>query len=214
MLLNYPLFTIHFRSWRSYVRRIARTPQSQDHLLSSPWRHPQAHPHDIAASLAGAPQNAQRTALAAFAGFPEPLLPGLVEARLWRLADAEGWYAPPERVRRIAKLAVWEYCEPPRCGECEGRMIVYTPPAKGMLGLPSNAGIGGQAQPGKCEACNGSGYGRIRASQLCDVLGVSLGEWQGVWRYRYDRAYGIVAGWGADALRHLHRRLGDEVDSG
>ncbi|MGI8425030.1 MAG: hypothetical protein ACR2M4_00190 [Actinomycetota bacterium] len=117
---------------------------------------PELTPHDIAAGLAGAPKNAQRTALAAFAGFPEPLLPGLVEARLWRLANAEGWYAPPEQVRRIARIAVWEYCEPPRCGECEGRMIVYTP------------------QPGKCEACNGSGYGRIRASQLCDVLGVSL----------------------------------------
>lgn len=150
---------------------------------------PELTPHDIAAGLAGAAKNAQRTALAAFAGFPEPLLPGLVEARLWRLAKAEGWHASAEQVRRIAKLAVWEYCEPPRCGECEGRMIVYTP------------------QPGKCEACNGSGYGRIRAHQLCDAIGVSLGEWKSKWRYVYDRAYAIVAGWGSTALAHLARRL-------
>jgi len=156
---------------------------------------PELTPLDIAAGLAGAPPNAQRTALAAFAGFPEPLLPGLVEARLWRLAKAESWRAGDERLGRIAKIAVWEYCEPPRCGECEGRMIVYTP------------------QPGSCPACNGSGYGRIRASQLCDAIGVSLGEWKGVWRYRYDRAYGIVSGWGSTALSHLARKL-SKADEG
>lgn len=155
---------------------------------------PELTPLDIAAALAGAPRNAQRTALAAFAGFPEPLLPGLVETRLGRLADAEGWRVDEGRMRKIAKLAVWEYCEPPRCWECEGRRIVYTP------------------QPGNCEACNGSGYGRLRASQFCDAIGVSLGEWKGVWRYRYDRAYAIVSGWGSTALAHLHRRLSDEVD--
>ncbi|MDQ3565727.1 MAG: hypothetical protein M3436_16985 [Pseudomonadota bacterium] len=174
-------------------------------------------PLDIAAGLAGAPQNAQRTALAAFAGFPEPLLPGLVEARLWRLAKLEGWknsrevdsgevdsesavhyplatsHCFSERIRRIAALAVWEYCEPPRCGECQGRMIVYAP------------------QPGTCLACNGSGYGRLRASVLCDAIGVSLGEWRrGAWRYRYNRAYSIVSGWGSEALAHLHRRLNEE----
>lgn len=149
-------------------------------------------PLDIAAGLAGASQNAQRTALAAFAGFPEPLLPGLVEARLWRVAKAEGWRAGDERLGRVAKIAVWEYCEPPRCGECEGRMIVYTP------------------QPGQCHACNGSGYGRLRASQLCDAIGVSLNEWKSKWRYRYDRAFAIVSGWGSEALSHLARRLRDD----
>lgn len=148
-------------------------------------------PLDIAAALAGAPQNAQRTALAAFAGFPEPLLPGLVEARLMRLAQHEGWngWEGTERLRRIARIATREYCEPPRCWECEGRAIVYTP------------------LPGNCQACNGSGYGRLRASQLCDAIGVSLNQWKGTWRYIYDRAYGIVAGWGSEALSHLHRRL-------
>lgn len=150
-------------------------------------------PLDIAAALAGAPQNAQRTALAAFAGYPEPLLPGLVEARLWRLAKAEGWRAEGERIRRIAALAVWEYCTPPRCGECEGRTIVYTP------------------QPANCLACRASGYGRLRASQCCNAIGVSLNEWKkGVVRYQYDRAYGIVAGWGSEALSHLARRLSEE----
>lgn len=153
---------------------------------------PELTPLDIAAALAGAHPSAQRTALAAFAGFPEPLLPGLVEARLWRLAKAEGWRASAEQVRRVAKLAVMEYCEPPRCGGCEGRAIVYTP------------------QPTNCEACNGSGYGRLRASQLCDAVGVSLNEWKGTWRYRYDRAYGIVSGWGSEALTHLRRRLSEE----
>lgn len=153
---------------------------------------PELTPLDIAAALAGAPQNAQRTALAAFAGFQEPLLPRLVEARLWRLGKAEGWRADGDRLRRIAKIAVIEYCEPPRCGECEGRAIVYSP------------------QPSNCQACNGSGYGRLRASQLCDAIGLSLGEWKAAWRYRYDRAYGIVAGWGSEALSHLRRRLSED----
>lgn len=152
---------------------------------------PELTPLDIAAALAGAPQNAQRTALAAFAGFPEPLLPGLVEARLWRLAKQEGWTGCADRLRRCAAIAVREYCEPPRCGECEGRAIVYTP------------------QPANCEACNGSGYGRLRAAQLCDTIGVSLNQWKGEWRYRYDRAYGIISGWGSEAIQHLARRLGD-----
>lgn len=155
---------------------------------------PELTPLDIAAGLAGAPKNAQRTALAAFAGFPEPLLPGLVEARLGRLARAEGWRATQEQVRRIARIAVWEYCEPPRCWECEGRAIVYTP------------------QPAGCTACNGSGYGRLRASQLCDAIGLTLNEWKGAWRYRYDRAYGIVSGWGSEALSHLAKKLSGDED--
>ena len=147
---------------------------------------------DVAAALAGAPQPAQRTALAAFAGFPEPLLPGLVEARLYRLAKSERWKGWEGRLNLIARAAVWEYCEPPRCGACEGRAIVYTP------------------QPSNCQACNGSGYGRLSASRLCDAIGVSLEAWKGEWRYRYDRAYAIVAGWGGEALSHLYRRLSTE----
>lgn len=156
---------------------------------------PELTPLDIAAALAGAPPNAQRTALAAFAGFSEPLLPGLVEARLRRLARYEGWKGcddGTDRLRRIARIAVSEYCDPPRCGACEGRAIIYAP-------LPRN-----------CVACNGSGYGRVRAWQLCDAIGVSLNEWKGAWRYRYDRAYGIVSGWGTEALAHLSRRLSKE----
>lgn len=157
-------------------------------------------PLDLAAALAGAikgqrlPESAQRTALAAFAGFPEPLLPGLVEARLYRLAKHENWkgWEGTGRLNRIARAAVWEYCEPPRCWGCEGRMIVYTP------------------QPRNCEGCNGTGYGRLSASRLCDAVGVSLEEWKTVWRYRYDRAYAIVSGWGSEALSHLHRRLSTE----
>lgn len=154
---------------------------------------PELTPLDIAAGLAGAPPYAQRTALAAFAGFPEPLLPGLVEARLMRLAKHEGWKGWEEtgRLNRIARAAVWEYCEPPRCGGCEGRGVIYAP------------------QPRNCEGCNGSGYGRLSASRLCDAIGLSLGEWKAAWRYRYDRAYGIVAGWGSEALQHLARRLSD-----
>ncbi|MGH8569261.1 MAG: hypothetical protein ACREXU_14950 [Gammaproteobacteria bacterium] len=152
---------------------------------------PELTPLDIAAGLAGAPQNAQRTALAAFAGFPDPCLPGLIEARLVRLAKHEGWrgWEGTDRLRQIARIAVSEYCEPPRCLACEGRAIVYAP------------------LPGNCLACNGSGYGRLRATQMCDAIGVSLSEWKAAWRYRYDRAYAIVAGWGSEALSHLARRL-------
>ena len=157
---------------------------------------PELTPLDIAAALAGAHPNAQRTALAAFAGFNEPLLPGLVEARLSRLAIHEGWkgWGGTDRLNRIARAAVSEYCEPPRCGECEGRAIVYTP------------------QPSSCGACNSSGYGRLRASQLCDAVGVSLGEWKAAWSGRYNRAYSIVSGWGSEALAHMHRRLSEEEE--
>lgn len=150
---------------------------------------PELTPQDIAAGLAGAHPNVQRTALAAFARFHEPLLPGLVEARLRRLAKAEGWRASDERLQRIAKIAVWEYCDPPMCEGCEGRAIIYEP------------------QPVQCLACNGIGYGRLQAAQICDAIGVSLREWKATWRCRYDRAYGIVAGWGSEALSHLAKRL-------
>lgn len=151
-------------------------------------------PLDIAAGLAGAPQNAQRTALAAFAGFPEPLLPGLVEARLTRLAKHESWkgWEGTGRLNRVARAAVWEYCEPPKCGGCEGRAIVYTP------------------QPSNCLQCHGSGYGRLSASRLCDAIGIDLAAWKGTWRYRYDRAYAIISGWGSHAISHLQRRLSDD----
>jgi hypothetical protein len=150
-------------------------------------------PLDIAGGLAGAPKGGQIAVLAAYAGQWDqvPELCARIGRALGRLARAERWMGmTTKRVEALASLAVREFCARPLCGGCEGRGIQWAP------------------EPGDCEECGGSGSGRMAASLVCEALGVEEEEWRGVWRYRYDRSYAIVAGWGSEALAVLARRLG------
>ena len=154
---------------------------------------PELTPMDLAAGLAGAPAGGQLAVLAAYAGQLE-LVPELCRRIGWavaRLARAERWRGmTPERVEVLARLAVREFCAPPLCGGCEGRGIEWAP------------------EPRDCSECGGSGLGRVAGAVVCEALGVEGEEWRGAWRYKYDRAYAIVASWGSEALSHLARRLG------
>lgn len=154
---------------------------------------PELTPMDIASGLAGAPQGGQLAVLAAYAGQLEvvPELCGRVGRAVMRLARAERWRGmTPRRVEVLARLAVREFVAPPLCDGCEGRRIQWTP------------------EPRDCEDCGGSGSGRVPGYVVCEALGVEEREWRGEWRYRYDRAFSICAGWSSEALSHLSRRLG------
>jgi hypothetical protein len=154
---------------------------------------PALTPQDIASGLAGAPIGGQLAVLAAYAGQWEvvPELCGRIGRAVMRLARAERWRGmTPRRVEALASLAVREFCAPPLCGGCEGRGIQWAP------------------EPRDCEECGGSGAGRMSGVLVCEALGVGEGEWRGEWAWRYDRAFGIVSGWGSDAIAHLSRRLG------
>lgn len=91
-------------------------------------------------------------------------------------------------------LAIAEYAWPPRCHECEGHGVLWTP------------------KPKHCTGCHGSGSGRWSERQMAEAVGVSVAEWREVWRGRYERAYRCVSGWGSEVASHLHRRLGGELD--
>lgn len=154
---------------------------------------PELTPLDLAAGLAGAPEGGQLAVLAAYAGQWD-VVPELCERigrAVMRLARAERWRGmTPRRVEALARLAVREFCVPPLCWQCEGRGIEWVP------------------EPRDCEECGGSGSGRMAGTVVCEALEVEGDEWRRVWRFRYDRAYGIVAGWESEALAHLARRLG------
>jgi hypothetical protein len=150
-------------------------------------------PLDLAGGLAGAPKGGQLAVLAAYAGQWDgvPELCGRIGRALVRLARAERWRGMSrERVEVLVSFAVHEFCAPPLCIGCEGRAIQWTP------------------EPRDCEECGGVGSGRMAGSVVCEALDVEEGEWRRVWKYRYDRAYAIVASWGSEALSHLARRLG------
>lgn len=150
-------------------------------------------PMEIAGGLAGAPIGGQLAVLAAYAGQLEvvPELEDRIARVVARLARAERWRGITlRRVEILARLAVREFVAPPLCDGCEGRRIQWTP------------------EPRDCEECGGSGSGRVAGYVVCEALGVEGEEWRGVWRYRYDRSYAIVASLGSQALSVLARRLG------
>lgn len=93
-------------------------------------------------------------------------------------------------------LAIAEYCWPPRCGECEGHGVVWTP------------------KPGACLGCHGTGRGRWTEEKMAEAVGVDREAWRRVWRGRYERAYRCVSGWGSEVMSHLTRRLGGESVAG
>lgn len=146
---------------------------------------------EIAGCLSGLPRAPYLLARAAWLG-DEEVVPEL-EART--VVRSAGFFAPHHVVRpgllgSMASLAVMQCINPPRCGRCGGRGVIW-----GRAGRVVD-----------CGACSGSGKGPIGGDGIRRVLGLSGRAWAGM-APRYARIEALVWGWRGVAAGHVRAKL-------
>lgn len=96
----------------------------------------------------------------------------------------------PGLVFDLCRLAVSEFCQPTVCLSCGGRKQF----------LSENLLI-------KCDACKGTGIGRVSKSSRARAVGVERMTWSRYWDREYLQILSVLDGWNGTVLGELKSRI-------
>ena len=92
-----------------------------------------------------------------------------------------------EKIRSLIQLILFELTVTPRCPSCHGTKYNK------------------RLRP--CNACNGTGFYKIKNSQRAKALGINASTWKRVWAHRYADVLSLVANHESDALKNIGKKL-------
>ena len=143
---------------------------------------------DIAASLAGLPRGPYLYAMAKYVDDGKAtiaLLKHMTELakKLWNISDAQA--------RVIAGAAVQYQIIGVKCSVCKGRTT-----------LRNQRGV-----ERECDRCEGSGQGKIKGSQLAQLLEISQQAFSQTWSKRVNILCNVLSEHDHVVSQHLHKKM-------